>query len=195
MIRVALLMAVAALAACADDATGPGAPLPPQTALDSLVAVDGDTLPCCAEPLRGGTVTVVGGSLVYYYPTNAPDTVFTPVGPLPRSCVVLVPNGIAVGDGYAILPDSSRVPAPPCTAGEYRLILTRRYDFPGFPTRIDHVTIASGDYTWRTDSTWVHDTLSLTDSTAGPLVTAVAGLRISVTLGGHQYQLQVVPGN
>ena len=189
------LVALVFLVACAGESLGPGAPLPPQTALDTLVALDGGTLPCCTASESGGTVTIVGGSLVYYYPRNDPDTVETPEGPLPAACVIGVPNGIAIGDGYAVLPDSTEVPAPPCFEGEYRLILTRRHVSPVGDSKIDHITVSSGTYRWATDSTWAHDTLTLTDSATGALSTTVAGLTISVVLSGREYTLRVVPGN
>ncbi len=169
---------------------------PPQTvahlvALDSLRAVDGHSVPCCADSVADSSVTLVGGVMQFYGPASYTDTVFTPGGPMSRACVSEIPNGAHVGiNGLVTLADSSTYLLFPCSRGTYTIVLTRQVDAAGGSSRTERDTLSRGSFRWTVD------TLRLTDAQApGRYAASLTGAMVQVIAPGHQYVFEAVWAN
>ncbi len=177
----ALTIVVLAVGCAADAPTDPPATLGHLVARDSLTAVDGTALPCCADSSGGHEVTLTGGTLAFYGPASFTDTVYTPGGPMARECVQGVPNGahVALND-LVTLPDSTSYLLFPCSAGTYVLVVTRQ------PFVVED-TVSEGAYSWK------RDTLTLVDR-ANPrrFTAALAGAMVTVAAPDHQYVFEAV---
>jgi len=141
--------ALLAVAAC-NGANDP--PDPPGIAGQyNLVAVNGSSLPCCAQTDSTGTrITFVSGSLALG-PGDPERFGATPAGWMPDTCVHEVPNGAVVDTaGVVHLPDSTTYRIPSCLElhhATFTMVITRLYeDLPG-----DHRVVSdtsSGVYAW-----------------------------------------------
>ncbi len=134
------------LAGCT-ELSGPGAES--IAGLYLLDEVDGQPVPCCAQPDSSGTtVTIVSGRL-FLGAARPTSYAATPAGiALAGSCVHEIPNGAWVDTANVVhRADGSSYKLPRCGDGPYTLVLTRRLDLPDGTSRISADT-AAGLYTW-----------------------------------------------
>ena len=181
-LHVCAFGAIILVAACSHDATAP-APAPTRIQLDSLRSVDDTALPCCAT---------VAGALTFYAPLHW-DTAFSPGGPAPAGCGVLVPNGevVNLAGGVATSADSVTIPLFMCETGSFRLTVRHSGQ------NADSLAQA-GYFAWTVDSAWHGGTLTLVDTIGGLYWTVkVTGTSFTVPFYHFniaRYGFQVVAG-
>jgi len=154
-----------------------------------LVAVNGTTLPCCAQTDSTGTrVTFIAGNLML---GDGPPEPFgaTPAGWMPSSCVHHIPNGARIDtSGVVTLPDGRQYRIPNCTElhhAPYTMIVTRAYDYAGDSSKTVSAT-SSGTYAWSDGEGGQAPVVALLNaSLIGPLT--LSSSAVEVTVGGAHF--------
>ena len=172
-----LAMAVLIIGGCAGD--------PPSIAgRYDLVAVDGATLPCCAQTDSNGTrTTFIDGNLTLGEGAPEPFAA-TPAGEMPSSCVQGIPNGARIDtSGVVTLPDGQQYQLPKCTDlhhAPYTMIVTRRYDYAGDSSKTVSAT-SSGTYAWSDGAGSQQGLVALLNADlVGPVILSPSAVEVTV---------------
>jgi hypothetical protein len=166
-----------------DSAIAPGSP----GGYYELVAVDGNSLPCCAQTDSTGVFTIVSGSLTL---TSAAPEKFaaTPAGIMPSKCVQEVPNGAKIDQsGNVTLPDGSTYHLPTCAelhSAKYQLVLERRLQSTGSTVKLT----LEGTYAWGEGSTSASAPITLINSGMSGSIALTAGTT-EVRVGKYHFGL------
>ena len=153
-----------------------------------LVAVNGTTLPCCAQTDSTGTrVTFIDGNLML---GDGPPEPFaaTPAGEMPQSCVHAIPNGARVDtSGVVTLPDGRQYRIPKCTElhhAPYTMTVTRAYDYAADSSKTVS-EISSGTYAWSEGEGQAHVVALLNADLVGQVT--LSSSAVEVTVGGAHF--------
>ena len=151
---------------------------------DSLKAVDGNPLPCCGVDSGSASVQVTAGLLKFYAAVHYADSMPTPAGWRPASCVQGVPNNSHLGiNNLVTLPNGENYLLLPCSTGYYKVTLTEQISYPDGSSGVRQATLSTGAYGWQRDA------LSLAEqAVVGHATAAMSGATITVTVPGHRYQ-------